>query len=176
MNPLIILHHCPPQDKPGITPTGQCQLTATSLTLLWQGLQIFKTIGMILGVWERFSCPVPLPVVLPVIVTARNQRWLLRLFAFHIYKKKYIYTFYSLFPLPPPRTLLHHLMPPFPFLAHQYLLLFPFLPQTRNTQEHIMKTQQYFNISKCHMLSSCIAYSPIDFNWVTGSTKETKHY
>ena len=35
-----------------------------------------------------------------------------------------------------------------------------------------MTTHQYFNISKYHLLSSRIAYSPANFNRVTRSTKQ----
>ena len=37
-----------------------------------------------------------------------------------------------------------------------------------------MYTHPHFNISKCHRLSSCIAYSPTNLDRLTGSTKRNQ--
>ena len=75
--------------KKKTTPKYQRHLTTTSLTLLGKGLWVLQTVGMVLQVGGRIGVhPKPLMVILPVIVTARNQKWLPQLFASHAYKKK----------------------------------------------------------------------------------------
>ena len=76
----------PPLEHKYTTPTYQQHLSATSLTLLWQSLRVLGPIGMIVRIGRRVSWdPKSFVVILPVIITARNQKWLLQLFALHIY-------------------------------------------------------------------------------------------
>ena len=144
MNPFIILHHCPPQDKPGITPTGQCHLTGTSLNLLWQGPWIIRTILMFLWIWQGVHWhPVSLLIVPPVIVTAQNKKWLLQLLPTTFYHNNNIYIYiyiyiyilyiyiyiyiYVLLTISTSPTLcsLGHLLPPHPPVLDVTLLLLP---------------------------------------------------
>ena len=96
---LLVFHPClhPKQT----TPTYQRHLTTTSLTLLGQGPWVLQTVGMVLQVRGRIGVhPKPPTVILPVIVTARNQKWLPQLFASHAYKKNYVHRFTHYFHLP----------------------------------------------------------------------------
>ena len=62
------------------------------------GPWVLGTVGMLLRIGRRVSWdPKSFAVILPVIVTAINQKWLLQLFALH---KKYIYRFTHCFHFP----------------------------------------------------------------------------
>ena len=72
------LHHTSPLPspwaKPRITPTYQCHLTATSLTLLGQGSGILQAILMFLWIWGGVSQDMKsLLIIVPVIITARQE-------------------------------------------------------------------------------------------------------
>ena len=110
----------------------QLHLTATSLTLLGQGLGVLWTIDMYLRVWAAVTRYMkPFPIILPVIVTVQNKKWSLQLFYYHIYHKKG--GFYSQSPPSPSSAFLGHLPPP---LLPPHLPLFLLIPLIRNTQNN----------------------------------------
>ena len=111
------LHHTSPLPSPEqkqTTLTYQPHLTATSLTLLGQGLGILWTILVVFRIWWRIcQNPISFLVIPSVIVTVQNKERLLWLFDYHIFSttKKIGFTHNLHFPYPVLflATCLHHL-------------------------------------------------------------------